>query len=59
MGFRNEDGSTLPGVSAFHRDQDNNITRTGVAAFGPGDVFNPAWHLFPLLAGGAAGFKPE
>lgn len=58
LGFE-EDGGRLPGVSAFHREADGRIVRTGQDAFGPGDAYNPAWHLFDLLRDGAAGWAPR
>jgi predicted dithiol-disulfide oxidoreductase (DUF899 family) len=62
MGYREErDGRTfhLPGVSAFHRDADGTIRRTGHAPFGPGDPFCGTWHLFALLEGGAGEWQPK
>lgn len=58
MGFADE-GSYMPGVSAFHKDKAGAITRTGAAFFGPGDDFCPIWPLFELLEGGAKGWEPR
>lgn len=58
MGFKMEDGY-WPGVSAFHKDDKGNITRTGKAFFGPGDDFCPPWHFFDLLKGGSEGWEPR
>lgn len=59
MGFASEDGKPWPGVSAFHRDADGSIVRTGSAPFGPGDDFCPPWPLFDLLKGGAGDWAPR
>lgn len=62
MGYRQErDGKVfqLPGVSAFHRDPDGSVHRTGHAPFGPGDPFCGLWHLFALLEGGAGTWEPK
>jgi predicted dithiol-disulfide oxidoreductase (DUF899 family) len=60
MGFADpKDGSTWPGVSAFHRNPDGSIVRTGAAQFGPGDNFCAVWHLLDLLKDGAAGWEPR
>jgi predicted dithiol-disulfide oxidoreductase (DUF899 family) len=62
MGYREErDGKVfhLPGVSAFRRDPDGKIRRTGHAPFGPGDPFCGIWHLFELFEGGAGGWEPK
>ena len=60
MGFALDDGRVLPGVSAFHRETpEGPITRTGKAAFGPGDEFCLVYHMFDLLKHGVANFRPE
>ncbi|MFW5652639.1 MAG: DUF899 family protein [Planctomycetota bacterium] len=60
MGFEDEQGRALPGVSAFHRDAlDGTIVRTGCATFGPGDPFCIVFPLFELLKDGASGWQPE
>jgi predicted dithiol-disulfide oxidoreductase (DUF899 family) len=51
-------GDWWPGVSAFHKSPDGTITRVASSLFGPGDLFNPVWHLFALLHDGANGWKP-
>ncbi len=50
--------SRLPGVSAFHKENDGTIARTGAESFGPGDGFCSIWNLFPLLKGGEKEWKP-
>ncbi len=57
MGFKNEEGC-LPGVSAFYKKADGKIVHISKAAFGPGDPFCAAWHLFDLLANGANDWEP-
>ncbi len=59
MGYLMEDGSVYPGVSAFHRNTDGTIVRTGTSFFGPGDDFCSVWHFFDLLKGGAEGWAPK
>ena len=58
-GYADADGSPLPGVSAFRREDDGRILRTGHAPFGPGDPFCGVFHLFDLLADGPADFAPR
>lgn len=61
MGYAGEhEGKTmlLPGYSTFHRDTDGTITRIAHDAFGPGDLYCGAWHMFGLLASGADGWQP-
>lgn len=58
MGFRGDDGSWWPGVSAFHRKADGTIWRTGWSWFGPGDDFCATWPLLDLLQDGPNGWEP-
>jgi predicted dithiol-disulfide oxidoreductase (DUF899 family) len=58
MGFKKDDGY-WPGVSAFHKNEDGTIVRTGKSFFGPGDDFCPPWHFFDLLQGGVKGWEPR
>lgn len=53
------DGKPWPGVSAFHRNENGSIVRTGKAIFGPGDDFCAVWHLFDLLHGGHGDWTPK
>jgi predicted dithiol-disulfide oxidoreductase (DUF899 family) len=55
------DGSRgyLPGVSAFHLEDDGQVVRTGHAPFGRGDQFCAIWPMFALLRGGDAGWEPR
>lgn len=58
MGYENNKGGVLPGVSAFHKDKHSNITRTSSMPFGPGDDFCPIWPLFDLLKLGHNNWQP-
>lgn len=62
MGYTVEqDGQTwqMPGYSTFHKDEDGVIRRIAHDHFGPGDLYNPVWHMFPLLADGANDWQPK
>jgi predicted dithiol-disulfide oxidoreductase (DUF899 family) len=59
MGYRDEKGGWLPGISTFRRGADGRIERVATAPFGPGDTFCPTWHVLDLLADGAAGWEPK
>lgn len=58
MGFMPA-GKPWPGVSAFHKNDDGTIVRTGKAFFGPGDDFCAVWPLLDLLPGGPNGWEPK
>lgn len=58
LGFASERGY-MPGVSALHRNGDGSIVRTNWDWFGPYDDYNPTWHLFNLLDGGAGHWEPQ
>ncbi len=53
------DGGYMPGVSAFRRQPDGSIVRTGSDIFGPGDDYSPPWRLFDLLDGGVGEWEPH
>jgi len=59
LGVAYDEVHQMPGASAFRREADGSIVRTGYAQFGPGDAFCPVWHLFDLLAGGARDWAPK
>ncbi len=59
MGFASAEYGTMPGVTAFRREEDGRIYRTASTFFGPGDDFCAVWPLFDLLQGGANGWEPE
>ena len=58
MGYRDENGGWLPGVSVFQR-RDGRPMRVADTAFGPGDDFGGIWHLFNLFPEGPAGWNPK
>lgn len=58
MGFYGASGY-WPGVSAFRKNADGSIVRTGKTFFGPGDDFCAPWPLFDLLKNGANGWEPK
>jgi predicted dithiol-disulfide oxidoreductase (DUF899 family) len=59
LGFADEDGSVMPGVSALHRNPDGSIVRTGRDEFGPGDDYSPPWRFFDLLKNGVGDWEPK
>jgi predicted dithiol-disulfide oxidoreductase (DUF899 family) len=59
MGYRTDDGVVVPGVSAFRKQMDGRVLRTGTAEFGPGDEFCAVWPLFDLLEGGVEAWQPR
>jgi predicted dithiol-disulfide oxidoreductase (DUF899 family) len=58
LGYRDERGFWLPGVSVFRRDG-SRILRVSDAPFDQGDDFCAVWHLFDLIPAGAAGWQPR
>lgn len=59
MKMEAEDGKQWPGISAFHKEKDGTIYRTGFTYFGPGDDFSAIWHMFDLLKDGPDGWAPK
>lgn len=59
MGFEPEPGKFMPGVSAFRKNHDGTIVRTGADQFGPGDDYCSVWGLFDLFKDGAEGWEPK
>jgi len=59
MGYENEQGGQMPGVSAFYKDEAGQIFRTGTTWFGPGDDFCAVWPLLDLLKDGPNGWEPK
>lgn len=51
MGY-GSDGGIWPGCTTFRKRKDGAIERIAFTPFGPGDLYNPAFHLFALLPGG-------
>ncbi|MEO1131052.1 MAG: DUF899 family protein [Planctomycetota bacterium] len=58
MGFMDDKGNPWPGASAFHKNEDGSIVRTGTVPWGPGDDFCPVWPFFDILDGGKKGWEP-
>lgn len=61
LGFETEkDGRTyyMPGVSALVKINDK-IYRAAKDYFGPGDLYNPAWHFFDLFPKGSDNWQPK
>ena len=58
MGFKSKESGYWPGVSAFHKNEDGSIVRTGSTYFCPGDDYCPPWRYFDLLKDGAKGWEP-
>lgn len=58
MGYLNENGRPMPGVSVFTR-KDGKLVRVSDAAFDTGDEFCAVWRLLDLLPEGADGWKPK
>lgn len=61
LGFaHNKENRTFyqPGVSALIK-KDGKIYRTAKDFFGPGDLYNPAWHFYDLFPKGVDGWQPK
>ncbi len=59
LGFENEQGEFMPGVSTFRRGDDGSIKNTANDMFGPGDNYCAAWHFFDLLQDGSNDWSPK
>lgn len=59
MGYYKDKDGYWPGFSAFHKDADGKIWRTGTSFFGPGDDYCMVWPMFAHLKGGAGDFEPH
>ena len=58
MGYRDERGKFLPGVSVFQLSGAR-IFRVSDTPSDVGDEFCPLWHLFDLLPAGIGDFRPK
>jgi predicted dithiol-disulfide oxidoreductase (DUF899 family) len=59
MGFVDDDGRPLPGISAF-QTQGGKIVRVSANVIQPGDLTGSTiWHLLAMLPEGADGWKPR
>jgi predicted dithiol-disulfide oxidoreductase (DUF899 family) len=59
MGYLDEKGGPLPGISTFKKGPDGKITRVAHSWFGPGDDFCGVWHIFTMLENGAGNWAPK
>lgn len=60
MGFYHEEnGHYRPGFSTFLKDEDGIIYRIAHDFFGPGDLYNPLWHMIALLPEGENKWTPK
>lgn len=59
LGFENEQGEFMPGVSTFRRDGGAIIRNVANDMFGPGDSYCAAWHFFDLLQDGSNDWSPK
>lgn len=59
LGFTDEDGQPMPGVSVLTKEADSKLYRVGRAEFGPGDDYCAVWHLFELFPEGVDGWEPR
>lgn len=59
MGFEDDKGSQMPGISAFHKDENGTIWRTGSTWFGPEDDFCAVWPMLDLLKDGPNDWAPK
>ena len=59
MGYADDQGRPLPGVSSFHREPGGSIVRIAHTPFGPGDDFCAVWPLFDLLRDGPDEYRPR
>lgn len=57
--YPDQNNAYMPGVSAFHKNSDGTIVRTGHTPFGPFDQYCPVWPLFGLLQGGPGDWQPK
>ena len=58
MGYRDQNGGWMPGISIFKRDGDR-IIRVSDTEMGPGDDFCALWHILDLLPEGPDGWQPK
>ena len=58
MGYRGASGGWHPGVSVFQKRGDQ-VVRVSDTELGPHDDFCVTWHLFDLIPGGVAAWRPK
>lgn len=59
MGFEDEKGDVMPGVSIFKKTDDGKIIHVTKDFFGPVDDYCAIWHLFNLLPSGSDDWEPQ
>jgi predicted dithiol-disulfide oxidoreductase (DUF899 family) len=65
LGFENDAGEQMPGVSLFEREDDGTLTHFySICAFGPEgprmmDLLSPVWNFFDLTPDGRGEFIPS
>ena len=59
VGFENDNGKPLPGVSVFLKDEDGKVSHKTSSSFGPGDNYCSVWDYFDLLPAGSDGWHPK
>jgi predicted dithiol-disulfide oxidoreductase (DUF899 family) len=65
LGFENDEGGQMPGVSVFERGEDGSLTHFySVTAFGPDggrmmDLLSPVWHFLDLTPEGRGDWFPS
>ncbi|MEP7235688.1 MAG: DUF899 family protein [Ignavibacteriota bacterium] len=59
MGFEDEKGNVMPGVSIFKKEADGSITHLTKDFFGPGDDYCSIWHFFDLLPTKSDEWEPQ
>ena len=59
LGFENDQGEFMPGVSTFRREGDGAIRNVANDMFGPRDNYCAAWHFFDLLQDGSNDWSPK
>ena len=65
LGFENDAGEQMPGVSLFERGDDGTLTHFySFCAFGPAgprmmDLLSPVWNFFDLTPDGRGEFIPS
>lgn len=59
LGFTDENGQPMPGVSVMTKEADGKLYRVGRAEFGPGDDYCAVWHFLELFPKGVDGWEPR
>lgn len=59
VGFENEKGMVLPGVTVLTKNEKGEISEYSRAYFGPGDNYCAVWDYFDLLPEGSNNWHPK